>query len=74
VVHFLAMAYRSTERTEARRAEVRERIVSAAHDLIAEGGYVNAPVAAVAARAGVAVGSVYRHFPSKSDLFAEVFR
>jgi AcrR family transcriptional regulator len=68
------MAYRSTERTEARRAEVRERIVSAAHELIAEGGYVNAPVAAVAARAGVAVGSVYRHFPSKSDLFAEVFR
>ena len=68
------MAYRSTERTEARRAEVRERIVSAAYDLIAEGGYVNASVAAVAARAGVAVGSVYRHFPSKSDLFAEVFR
>jgi AcrR family transcriptional regulator len=68
------MAYRSTERTEARRAEVRERIISAAHELIAEGGYVNAPVAAVAARAGVAVGSVYRHFPSKSDLFAEVFR
>ena len=29
---------------------------------------------AVADRAGVAVGTVYRHFPSKSDLFAEVFR
>ena len=29
---------------------------------------------AVAARAGVATGSVYRHFPSKGDLFAEVFR
>jgi AcrR family transcriptional regulator len=28
----------------------------------------------VADRAGVAVGTVYRHFPSKSDLFAEVFR
>jgi AcrR family transcriptional regulator len=68
------MAYRTTERTEARRAEVRERIVAAAHDLIAEGGYVAAPVAAVADRAGVAVGTVYRHFPSKSDLFAEVFR
>jgi AcrR family transcriptional regulator len=68
------MAYRSTERTEARRAEVRERIVSAAHELIAEGGYVNAAVAAVAARAGIAVGTVYRHFPSKEDLFAEVFR
>ena len=68
------MAYRTTERTEARRAKTRERIIAAALELIAEGGYVNAPVAAVADRAGVAVGTVYRHFPSKSDLFAEVFR
>jgi AcrR family transcriptional regulator len=68
------VAYRSTERTEARRAEVRGRITAAARELIAEGGYVEAQVAAVADRAGVAVGTVYRHFPSKSDLFAEVFR
>jgi AcrR family transcriptional regulator len=68
------MAYRSTERTEARRAEIRSRITTAARELIAEGGYVAAQVAAVAERAGVAVGTVYRHFPSKSDLFAEVFR
>jgi AcrR family transcriptional regulator len=68
------MAYRTTERTEARRAETRERIVAAARELTAEGGYLAAQVAPVAARAGVAVGTVYRHFPSKSDLFAEVFR
>jgi AcrR family transcriptional regulator len=68
------VAYRTTERTEARRAETRERIVTAARELIAEGGYVAAQIAAVADRAGVAVGTVYRHFPSKSDLFAEVFR
>ena len=68
------MAYRSTERTEARRAATRRQITTAARELIAEGGYVAAPVAAVADRAGVAVGTVYRHFPSKSDLFAEVFR
>jgi AcrR family transcriptional regulator len=68
------LPYRSTEKTEARRAEARARIVRAARELIAEGGYVAAQVAAVADRAGVAVGSVYRHFPSKSDLFAEVFR
>jgi len=61
-------------RPEARRAETRERIVTAARELIAEGGYVAAQIAAVAERAGVAVGTVYRHFPSKSDLFAEVFR
>ena len=68
------MAYRSTKRTEARRAEVRSRIIDAALGLISEGGYVNAQIAAVAEHAGVAVGTVYRHFPSKSDLFAEVFR
>jgi AcrR family transcriptional regulator len=74
MIHFLAMPYRTTERTEARRAQTRRQITTAARELIAEGGYVAAQVAAVADQAGVAVGTVYRHFPSKSDLFAEVFR
>ncbi len=68
------MAYRPTERTEARKAATRERIVAAARELIAHGGYGEAPVAAVADRAGVATGTVYTHFPSKADLFSEVFR
>src|ERR671936_957364 len=68
------MPYRPTERTEARKAETRERIVSAALDQLAEGGYASAVIQAVAARAGVATGSVYRHFESKAELFAEVFR
>src|SRR3954463_12628470 len=66
------MPYRPTERTEARRVATRKRVVSAAHELIARGGYREAQVAAVAARAGVATGTVYRHFPSKADLFAGV--
>lgn len=68
------MPYRPTERTEQRRAQARERIVAAALDQIADGGYASATIQAVTARAGVATGTVYRHFPSKSDLFAEVFR
>src|SRR5215217_7779261 len=68
------MPYRPTERTRARLAAARERIVAAALTQLAEGGYAAASVAAVADRAGVATGSVYRHFPSKADLFAEVFR
>jgi AcrR family transcriptional regulator len=66
--------YRETPRTHARRAATRERIVAAARDQVAAGGYGSASVQAVAARAGVATGSVYRHFASKAELFAEVFR
>jgi AcrR family transcriptional regulator len=68
------MAYRPTERTRARAAAARERIVAAALEQLAEGGYASASMVAVARRAGVATGSVYRHFPSKGDLFAEAFR
>jgi AcrR family transcriptional regulator len=68
------MPYRPTERTEARRVATRERIVAAALAQVGEGGYASAGVQAVATRAGVAVGTVYRHFPSKGDLFAEAFR
>src|SRR3954453_4953091 len=68
------MPYRPTERTRARLAAARERIVDAALTQLAEGGYASASGVSVARRAGVATGSVYRHFPSKGDLFAEVFR
>jgi AcrR family transcriptional regulator len=68
------MAYRPTDRTRARAAAAREQIVAATLDQLAEGGYASASMVAVARRAGVATGSVYRHFPSKGDLFAEAFR
>jgi AcrR family transcriptional regulator len=68
------VAYRPTERTEARRLATRSRIVESAQALVAQGGYREAHVAAVASRAGVAVGTVYRHFHSKAELFVEVFR
>lgn len=68
------MPYRPTPNTEARKAATRERIVEAALQQVAEGGFAAAGIQATAARAQVAVGTVYRHFPSKADLFAEVFR
>jgi AcrR family transcriptional regulator len=52
----------------------RERLLAAARELIEEGGYGSASVAAIAERAGVASGTVYRHFASKAELFLEVFR
>jgi AcrR family transcriptional regulator len=35
---------------------------------------VNAPVRQIAEKAGVGVGTVYRHFPQRSDLIVAVFR
>jgi AcrR family transcriptional regulator len=52
----------------------RERLLAAAQTLIEEGGYGAAPVLAIAERAGLASGTLYRHFASKEELFVEVFR
>jgi AcrR family transcriptional regulator len=68
------VAYRRTPRIEARLAAQRATIVAAAAALLADDGYAGCSVAAVAARAGVAAGTVYNHFTGKADLIAEVFR
>ena len=52
----------------------RARLLHAAAAVIQEGGWGSASVGAIAARAGVAAGTLYRHFDSKADLFLEVFR
>src|ERR1700689_1136237 len=35
---------------------------------------VNAPVREIAARAGVGMGTIYRHFPTRADLIIAVYR
>lgn len=56
------------------KRDTRERLLEAAVELLEEGGYAAASVAAIAERGGVAAGALYRHFPSKAELFVEVFR
>ncbi|MET4641235.1 MULTISPECIES: TetR/AcrR family transcriptional regulator [Streptomyces] len=68
------MAYRPTARTEATRLAHRQRLLDAARQLLAEGGYAAASISALAERAQVATGSVYNHFASKQELLAAVFR
>ena len=68
------MAYRETAHTLARKAITRQRLLLAATDLVRRGGFAAASAAAVARESGVAAGSIYRHFPNKSELVAEVFR
>jgi AcrR family transcriptional regulator len=58
------------------RADARENVdslVVAAKAVFAESG-VDAPVRSIAERAGVGVGTLYRHFPQRSDLISAVFR
>ncbi|KID27842.1 transcriptional regulator, TetR family [Prauserella sp. Am3] len=68
------MVYRRTPKVQARMESQRAAILDAAVELLATHGYGGCSVAAVAERAGVATGSVYRHFPSKGELVAELFR
>ncbi len=58
-------------RADARRN--RERILDSARDVFAENG-IDAQMDEVADRAGVGVGTVYRHFPTKEALMAELVR
>jgi AcrR family transcriptional regulator len=60
--------------TEELLVPTRERLLKAAREQIEEGGYGAASVVAIAGRAGVAAGTLYRHFNSKEELFVEVFR
>jgi AcrR family transcriptional regulator len=52
----------------------RQRLLDATIELLAEGGYAAATVNALTSRAGVAAGTLYRHFDSKEELFVEIFR
>jgi AcrR family transcriptional regulator len=48
-------------------------LLHAAMEVFAKSG-VDAPVREIAERAGVGLGTVYRHFPQRSDLIVAVFR
>ncbi len=65
------MAYRRTERVEEQLQDKRDRILQAVRAVVGEVGFNGAQVAMVAEAADVATGTVYRHFPSKGELFAE---
>ena len=66
------MPYRRTENVVRRLAEREETILAAATSIAGEGGMGAVQIAAVAGRANIAAGTVYRYFPSKTDLVAEL--
>jgi AcrR family transcriptional regulator len=58
-------------RADARRN--RETLLDAAAAMFVAAG-VDAPVRDIAAKAGVGVGTIYRHFPTRADLIVAVYR
>jgi AcrR family transcriptional regulator len=61
---------------EQQRADARQnhiRLITAATQAFAEKG-ADAPLEDIARRAGVGIGTLYRHFPTRLDLQAAVFR
>lgn len=67
------MVYRRSAAVQRRLDGARAAVLAAATDLVREHGYGGCSIAAVADRAAVATGTVYRYWPSKRELFAEVF-
>lgn len=51
----------------------RERVLDSARDVFSAGG-ADASLEAVARRAGVGIGTLYRHFPTRESLFEAVYR
>lgn len=51
----------------------RDEIVRATMEIIAEFGFHDAPIAAIAARANVGAGTIYRYFANKDVLINEIY-
>ena len=66
------MPYRRTENVVRRLAAREQAILTAALSLAGEGGMEAVQIAAVARRANIAAGTVYRYFPSKHDLIGDL--
>jgi AcrR family transcriptional regulator len=67
-----APAVRRQNRGPSAAAENRAALVAAAREVFAAAGY-DAPLSAVARRAGVGQGSLYRHFPDRVSLAVAAF-
>jgi AcrR family transcriptional regulator len=63
---------RATRRA-ARKASTRRLVLDAAYDLFEERGYDQATMRELAGRAGVALGTIFAHFPDKPSLLVAAF-
>lgn len=68
------MPYRRTDNVIRRQAARQAKIVDAARQVAAEGGMGAVQIVPIAERAGIATGTVYRYFPSKTELVTGVVK
>ncbi|WP_225725564.1 MULTISPECIES: TetR/AcrR family transcriptional regulator [unclassified Nocardia] len=68
------MAYRRTPAVQARLDAQTGLIVQVATKILSRAGYAGLSMATVAAEAGIATGTVYKHFGGKAELVTAVFR
>ena len=64
---------KTTRKPRADAVRNRERVLEAAKAVFSAGG-PDASLEAVARRAGVGIGTLYRHFPTREALFEAVYR
>jgi len=67
------MVYRITEARLQRDRVLRERILDCALQQVAEAGFASLAMTSLARSAGVATGSLYRHFSGKDEIAREIF-
>jgi AcrR family transcriptional regulator len=63
----------SGERQGGRAQATRATLLAAARDVFAAGGFADANITDVVAKAGASVGSLYHHFGGKADLYLALF-
>ena len=66
------MSYKRSSLMQERMEQNRMAILDSARELIAHGGFKEASIQAIAERAGVSTGLVYRYFENKSQILIEV--
>jgi AcrR family transcriptional regulator len=67
------MGKKSITKRQSQAMVTKERIYSAAIDLMDREGFENITIADISKQAGVSVGAFYHYFISKNDLLAEIF-
>ena len=66
------MSYKRSLLMQERMEQNRQTILQSAREIIAESGFKDAQIQAIADRAGVSSGLVYRYFENKSQMLIEV--